>query len=66
MRVKWLAECSAEALGGEWVDDLAARFGVLGIDPEAPPTATPPAENAWGQVTTRMVQKSDDRPRVVR
>ena len=21
----------------EWVDDLAARFGMLGIDPEAPP-----------------------------
>jgi len=23
----------------EWVDDLAARFSMLGIDPETPPTA---------------------------
>ncbi len=23
----------------EWVDDLAARFSMLGIDPEAPPGA---------------------------
>ena len=30
----------------EWVDDLAARFRMLGIDPEAPPTAIPPAGNA--------------------
>jgi len=49
--MKWLAECSAEALGDalwrseagipladhrtppEWVEDLAARFGALGIAP---------------------------------
>jgi len=34
----------------EWVDDLAARFSMLGIDPEAPP-----AIHAWkapGQPTT--------------
>jgi hypothetical protein len=25
----------------QWVEDLAARFSALGIDPEAPPAASP-------------------------
>ena len=30
----------------EWADDVAARFSALGIDPEAPPAATPGEEKS--------------------
>jgi aminoglycoside phosphotransferase (APT) family kinase protein len=31
----------------EWADDVAARFSALGIDPEAPPAATPGRKSPW-------------------
>ncbi len=44
----------------EWVDDLAARFGMLGIDPEAPPAAIH-IRGTPGQPLT----VSDGQPRVI-